>query len=395
MSRAIPLPSRGSGASNDQTRRHNLSTVLTALHHDGPQPRSRLTALSGLNRSTIAALVAELVELGLASETDPDPTNRVGRPSPTVQGDPHVVSLAVNPEVDAVTIGVVGLGGQLLKRVRYETATPPTAREAANISAAVIAGFRDELEREGRICGIGVAVPGLVRVADGMVRFAPHLGWTDEPIAAMLADATGLSSFAANDASVGVMAEKLFGAGRGKTDLVYLNGGASGIGGGLIAGGVPVGGAGGFAGEFGHIRVDNSGGLYDDREAGSLESHVNRAELLDALGLVSADADELETALLASEDPVVRALVHRQLEYLSTSLRNAVNVLNPQVILLGGFLASLFEADPDYLRACVKAQSLAVSYEGLEITRAALGSDLLMIGAAELAFAPVLAAPAG
>ena len=238
-------------------------------------------------------------------------------------------------------------------------------------------------------------MPGLVRVADGVVRFAPHLGWTDEPIAAMLTDATGLPAFAANDASVGAMAELLFGAGRGKTDLVYLNGGASGIGGGLIAGGVPIGGAGGFAGEFGHIRVDNSAGSYDDPEAGSLESQVNRGALLAALGLEKADADELERALLASEDPAVLALVHRQLEYLSTSLRNAVNVLNPEVILLGGFLASIFEADPDYLRACVEAQSLRVSFEGLEIKRAALGSDLLMIGAAELAFAPVLAAPAG
>lgn len=394
MERPVALTARGSGASNEQTRRHNLSTILTALHHDGPQPRSRLTALSGLNRSTIAALVAELVELGLAIETQADPTNKVGRPSPTVLANPRVVALAVNPEIDAVTIGAVGLGGTVLKRIRYDTQAPPSAREAVNISAAVIAGFRDELEREGSIVGIGVAVPGLVRASDGLVRFAPHLEWTDEPIAEMLTEATGLPAWAANDASLGAMAEMVFGAGRGLTDLIYLNGGPSGIGGGLIAGGVPIRGAGGFAGEFGHIRVDTSAGGYDDPVAGSLESEVNRSTILGALGLASADADELDAALLASEDPAVTALVHRQLDYLSTSLRNAVNVLNPQMIALGGFLASLFEADPEYLRARVEAQSLRVSFEGVAIERARLGSDILMIGASELAFAPVLSSPA-
>lgn len=378
---------------SDLTRRHNLSTILETLHHDGPQPRSRLTARSGLNRSTVAALVAELGGRGLVFEAEPDPTNLVGRPSPTVHPDPRTVSIAVNPEIDAVTIGVVGLGGRVLKRIRYETEGVPSAREAVNISAAVIEGLRGEFEAGGRVLGVGVAVPGLVRASDGLVRWAPHLEWTDEPVAAMLADATGLAVSVGNDASLGALAERIYGAGRGMTDLIYLNGGASGIGGGVIANGLPLGGAGGYAGEFGHIRVDSSSG-YDDRHTGSLETEVNRAVLLEALQLGPADADELEAALLASHDPAVTALVHRQLEFLSTSLRNAVNVLNPQAIVLGGFLGSIFAADPDFLRERVKAQSLAVSYECATIVRAQLGSDLLMIGAAELAFSAVLADPA-
>lgn len=394
MTRPAMRVARGSGASNDQTRRHNLSTILTALHHSGPQPRSQLTAQTGLNRSTVAALVAELVERGLALETEPDPTKLVGRPSPTVQADPRTVGIAVNPEVDAVSIGVVGIGGKVLKRIRYETERAPTAREAVNISAAVIEGMRGELESQHRVVGVGLAIPGLVSASDGLVRWAPHLDWTDEPVAELLQEAIGYPVFAGNDASLGAMAELIFGAGRGKSELVYLNGGASGIGGGVIAGGRPIRGAGGFAGEFGHIRVDSTGATYDDPESGSLESVVNRADLLIALGLASADPDELEAALLASTDPAVTALVHRQLEYLSTSLRNAVNVLNPQVIVLGGFLASIFSVDRAFLRERVAAQSLRVSYEGVEITTAQLGSDLLMIGAAELAFAPLLADPA-
>jgi len=383
----------GSGASSDQTRRHNLSTVLTALHHDGSQPRSQLTARTGLNRSTIAALVSELTALGLAFESEPGPATSVGRPSPTVHADPRVLGVAVNPEVDAITVGLVRLGGTVVERFRIDTEAAPSVEDAVRLSAQAIDRLRSQ-HGDARIVGVGVAVPGLVRAADGLVRLAPHLGWVDEPIAARLAEATGLPVQAANDASLGAMAEKLFGAGRGMSDLVYLNGGASGIGGGIIVGGVPLGGAEGYAGEFGHIRVNSSAGRSDDPDEGALEAEVSRAALLRALGLPSADEDELEAALLASDDPAVTALVHAQLEFLSTSLRNAVNVLNPQVIVLGGFLASILARDPDFLTERVAEQSLRAPFECVRIVRAQLGSDLLMIGAAELAFAGVLADPA-
>jgi len=384
----------GSGVSNDQTRRHNLSTILTALHHDGSQPRSQLTARTGLNRSTVAALVAELRDLGLAFETEPSQTNQVGRPSPMVHPHAGILGVAVNPEVDALTIGLVSFSGNVVERIRVETPTLFSVEDVVRLTASHVDRLRGA-HADSRIVGIGVAVPGLVRAEDGLVRLAPHLGWVDEPIARLLVEATGLPVQAANDASLGAMAETLFGAAKGRTDIVYLNGGASRIGGGIIAGGVQLGGADGYAGEFGHIRVKNEPRGSGDPEAGSLEAEVNRAALLTALGLASADSDELEAALLASSDPAVSGLVHQQLDFLSTSLRNAVNVLNPQMVVLGGFLASLLAFDEEYLIRRVEQQSLRAPFESVVITRAQLGSDLLMIGAAELAFAGVLADPAG
>lgn len=382
------------GASNDQTRRHNLSMILKFLHADGAQPRSQLTARTGLNRSTVAALVAELVEHRLVFETQPDPTKMVGRPSPIVRVDPTTVAIAVNPEVDAVTLGIVGLSGKVHRRIRHDLDHVPTPQESVTISADLIQGLRDEL-REHRVVGVGVAVPALVRAGDGLVRWAPHLQWRDAPVAKMLSEATGLPVWAGNDATLGAIAEGIFGAGRGKSELVYLNGGASGIGGGVIANGVPVGGAGGYAGEFGHIRVDGGVGSFDDPEAGSLESKVNRAELLAVLGLTAADSEQLDEALLASTDPRVAEVVRNQLDYLSISLRNAVNVLNPQVIVLGGFLSSIFGKEPEFLRERVERQSLAPAWECATIERAALGAELLMIGAAELAFSGLLDDPVG
>jgi predicted NBD/HSP70 family sugar kinase len=390
----VEVTRTGSGSNNDHLRRHNLSVVLGLAHRTGGLSRAQLTRQTGLNRSTIADLVGELVDRQLVVELEPDSAGQVGRPSPIVRPNPSAVALAINPEVDAVTIGVVGLGGAVLKRVRYPTSHSISAKEAVAICAAVIEGMRSELDSRYLTVGIGVAVPGLVREQDGLVRLAPHLGWVDEPLAHMLMEATGYSVVAANDASLGALAESTFGSGRDVTDLIYFNGGASGIGGGVIAGGVSLAGIAGYAGEFGHTLVNSAGVICDCGALGCLETEVTRAPLLKLVGLTDADGGELELALIASHASAVQAEVKRQLDYLAVALRNAINVFNPRLIVLGGFLGSLYAVAPAYLDEKLAHQPLLAAGEGVTISRTQLGSDLLMIGAAELAFESILSDPA-
>lgn len=388
---------KATGTNLDTVRRHNLATVLGLVHREGPLARSALTQATGLNRSTVGALVAELAELGLVQEREPELSNRVGRPSPVVAPDGRVVALAINPEIDAVTVGVVGLDGTVRRRVRYPTGHIPSAAEAVAIAAAVVDGLRPDLAGASRVVGIGVAVPGLVREEDGVVRLAPHLEWAEEPFAAELAAATGYPVLAANDASLGANAERLFGAGRGASDLVYLNGGASGIGAGVIVSGSPLTGISGYAGELGHTLVNSAGVRCHCGAIGCLETEVSQSALLRVLGMDAADPEELDRALSAAidaGDPAVTAEVDRQVGFLATALRNATNVFDPQLIVLGGFLGALHALDPDRLPRLVGEQALAASAERLSIVRAGLGSDILMIGAAELAFGPLLATPA-
>jgi len=388
---------RATGTNLDTVRRHNLATVLGLVHREGPLARSALTQATGLNRSTVGALVAELADLGLVQEREPELSNRVGRPSPVVAPDGRVVALAINPEIDAVTVGVVGLDATVHRRVRYPTGHIPSAAEAVAIAAAVVDGLRADLAKASRVVGIGVAVPGLVREEDGVVRLAPHLEWAEEPFAAELAAATGYPVLAANDASLGADAERLFGAGRGASDLVYLNGGASGIGAGVIVSGAPLTGISGYAGELGHTLVNSAGVRCHCGAVGCLETEVSQSALLHVLGMDAADPEELDRALsaaIAAGDPAVTAEVDRQVGFLATALRNATNVFDPQLIVLGGFLGALHALDPERLPRLVGEQALAASAERLSIVRAGLGSDILMIGAAELAFRPLLAAPA-
>ncbi|MGD8167576.1 ROK family protein [Herbiconiux sp. P16] len=397
----LPVRSGARGNNLDDVRRNNLSAVLNLVHTTGAVTRAQLTRETGLNRSTIGALVGELVSRQLVDETEPDTTNQVGRPSLMIKPGRRAVALAVNPELDAVTIGLVALGGQVIKRIRYDTVRVPSVEEVVNIVSAVVAGMRDELETNYQTIGVGLAVPGLVRAGDGLVNLAPHLGWHHAPLSEMLEQSLRLPVHAANDAAVGALGESIFGSGRGVRNLVYLNGGASGIGGGVVNNGTLLTGESGYAGELGHTLVNSNGELCHCGAYGCLETEVKRQALLDALGLPVNRVEELDEVLRerladpAGADPELVALVHRQLDFLSITIRNAVNLFNPELIVLGGFLGSLYESAPERLEGAVARSAMLGSGDTARITRSSLGRDLLVVGAAQLAFAPLLADPAG
>lgn len=376
------------------TRQRNLSRILRMVHLSGPLSRAALTESTGLNRSTVGDLVAELASAGLVEERAPEEHRRVGRPSPNVTADARVVAIAVNPEVDALEVAVVGLDRAIRVRVRDEVDHLLTPEETARRVAEVISQWRQSALSGHLITAVGVAVPGLVRAADGLVRHAPHLGWRDVALRDLLQDATGLTTVVDNDATLGARAEHLFGAAQGSDDVVYLNGGASGIGGGLVIEGQSIRGSGGYAGEFGQNRPGIAAA--SDRRSGPqgvLEDEVSRSRLLAALQMHGADDPTLAGALRTSHALDVREEVERQRRVLSTALANAINVLNPSVVVLGGFLAMLAEHDADEFAAAVTAQAMPANTEDLQIRSAALAEDRLLIGAAEAAFTELLADP--
>lgn len=389
-SEGMPFPAHSAPG----LRQQNLSRVLQLVHREGAQSRAALTEATGLNRSTIADLVVELATLGLVTESLPGAPGRVGRPSPVVSPSGDVVAIAANPEVDALEIAAVGLDRRIVVRERIDNAQPPGTHDTAQRLAERLAAWRDGPLTHARVVAVGIAVPGLVRAADGLVRNAPHLEWFDAPLAEQVAAATGIRTVVDNDATLGARAEHLYGAARGLDDVVYLNGGASGIGGGLIIHGRPVTGAAGYAGEFGQNRPGIA--HEEDRRAsdGVLETEVNRRRLLDILGLRTADDDTLTEALAESTQAEVLAELARQRRILASALANAVNVLNPSVVVLGGFLATIAELGRDELMAEVGRYAMRESTEELDIRSAALGADRLLIGAAEIAFDDLLRDPA-
>ena len=388
------LPTKSDrGRNREDLREHNLSALVGLLHKFGTLSRAQLTSSTGLNRTTISNLVAELKELGLVFESQSAGPTGVGRPSVMVSLSTDVVAFSVNTALDATTVGVVNLLGQVLMKARRPNPANLTPAMAVQITNDLIIHLRAKLVPGTRIIGIGVAIPGQVRVAEGIVRFAPAFKWINAPFGPMLNRLANLPVFIDNDASLGCLAERTLGSARKFTDIVYLFGGTNGVGGGVVINGQQLRGASGYASELGHIRISDSdredySGLY-----GTLESAVRRDRLVKVLGLKIANEDELETAILATQSPEAIAEFHEQIDALAIGVANLVNIFNPQVVILSGFLASLFKFDHDRLLNKFRQHTLVASQEEVVVIPGKLNSNLLMIGAAELTIYQLIESP--
>lgn len=380
--------------SMEQVRQSNLAVLMHALHHDGAQSRAALTRRTGLNRSTIAALVAELTELGLVSERLPEESIGVGRPSPIVAVDNDIVAVAVAPDLDAIVISLVGLGGTIHRRVRYSCAQPPSPEEAVNVIEVVLESMREDLGSRYRIAGIGVAVPALVDSLEGHVVLAPNLGWKSVDFGEMLEQRLGLPVIVANDAQLSAAAERRFGAGRDVDQMVYLIGSSGGVGGGAFVDGRELRGHRGFSTEFGHIVLQPGGEPCFCGQRGCMERVVRRDRLVQVLGAESLDAEELEHALLASDDPAVIAEITAQVAWLAAGLSVLISAFAPDTIVLGGFLGTLAEVQGDRLQELVAENSFQQLASGVTLVRGELRSRVALIGAAERVFEALLNDPA-
>lgn len=392
----VSVPAKGGkvlGRNSEVVRQHNLSAVLRLVHRNQEISRSQLTQITGLNRSTISDLVEELVDLGLVTEDLPSSIAGKGRPSLVVAAVENVVAFSVHPEFDFLVVAAVSFNGKVLLEERVSYSNSGSAQNVVKEAARLIAKLTKQLNSYHRIVGVGVAVPGQVNLQDGLVRLAPHLGWTDVPLAKMLRELCSMPVFVDNDASLGCTAEWVYGAARNFTDLVYLFGG-SGIGGGVISNGVQLRGSNGYGGELGHVRISSENEKDYSGMPGTIESLVRREDLERILAISNVDDNQLEVALLAKRSLEVRKIAERQIDALAAAIANYANIFNPQIVVLAGFLPALFWYDQDRLLEGIRSGCLPAIREGLIVKPGELGSNIMLIGAAELPFGALINDPA-
>jgi len=381
------------GSRNEETRQRNLSLLLNAVHATGQLTRSELTHHSGLNRSTVGALVGDLVEAGLVVEAEPQATRQAGRPSPVVRPHASVVSVSVNPDVSGVDCAVVGLGGLVLLREEFLTPQPPTPEDTALFAKDFLSKVASEFSATARIAGVGIAIPGVVDGQTDTVRVAPHLNWVDVPLVSLIEEALALPVRMANDATLGVMAESMFGAGVGSDDVVYLNGSTSGLGGGVVTGGHIVKGVRGFGAELGHILIDPRGTACGCGRIGCLETEVNIQRVWEAAGQGHVPIDELDHLYADHPTAALGAELDRQADALAAGIASLISVFAPARVILGGHVGALLDARGDRIRDAVHAQAFAPLGDEVSLVRNVLRERMVPIGAAELAFGPLLADP--
>lgn len=385
----------GVGTNQEDVRRHNLGTVLGHVHGAGRISRSDLTSRMGLNRSTIGGLVGELEALGLTAQGKSLGARAgVGRPSVDVLAGPGAVVLAADVRVDGLSVARVGLGGVVQARA---TGPVPAGHDPEVIADSVAELMRlvlKDIDPAVPVVGVGAAVPGIVRAEDGFVRLAPNLGWHDVPFSALLADrlGAGMSPVLGNDADLGAVAEHLRGAGVGVDDLVYLSG-EVGVGAGVVVAGRPLEGAGGYAGEIGHVPFVPDGKLCHCGARGCWETEVGGVAIAAAVGCPPDRIPSLGEFLdgIDEASPELRQVAW----HIGRGLAGMVNLLNPRIIVLGGYLRPLLPLVREDVDAAFAEHALAAPRELARIMLPGLGADSVLVGAAELAFGRLLQDPVG
>ncbi|KUN19462.1 ROK family protein [Streptomyces corchorusii] len=322
-------------------RRRNLARVLHAVSAEGSLSRAAVASRIGLTRAAVSTLVDELIRWGLLEELGPERPGRVGRPgSALAVSGRGPAGIGAEIGVDHLAVCAVDLRGEVRARAvrrganRGRAPGPVIEELTALIHQVVAEAERAELWP----AGLAVAVPGLVARDGRTVVRAPNLDWHDLDLGPLLPGHGPLT--VDNEANFGALAELWLGAGT-PGDFLHVSA-EIGIGAAVVVDGRLLRGTRGFAGELGHVPVRPDGPACPCGSRGCLEQYAGEEAVLRAAGLEPRDD---RVGLLAERaeagDERVRAALRDAGTALGIALTGAVNLLDPETVVLGGALAEL------------------------------------------------------
>lgn len=372
-------------------RERNRLRVIDALRRTGTATRSELAQLTGLSRTTIATLVADLQARGLVVEPELDRSGGRGRPAALLRLDASAgAALGVDFGHRHVRVAVADLSSTLLAEASAPVDTDHDADGALDAAAQLV----DDVLREAgversRVVGAGMGLPGPYDRGREMINSATILpGWVGRNAAEELGRRIEVQVAADNDANLGAVGELTFGAGRGISDFVYVKM-ATGIGAGLVLRGALHRGATGIAGELGHVQVQPDGIVCNCGGRGCLQTVASVPTLLDAARAAHGPALTLQgfVELVADGDFGARRIVGEAGRAVGRVLADLCNHVNPQAIVVGGDLSAAGEPLLAGLRESIDRHALPGAAEAVEVKAAVLGERAEVLGALSLVIA--------
>ncbi len=327
-----------------RTATANERLLLTLLSRDGAASRADLFRLTGLTAQSITRLVDPLIERGLLVEGAPQIAGR-GKPSAKLRLNAdaaHGIGLAIM--TDAIALVILDLAGNVRGRATARLASVELDRAIAQIATMIDETTRDAGLDSARRVGIGVGVTGYF-IGDGArLNPPPQLDpWALIPLDAVLAERLGGPVLIENDGNVAAVGEAMLGAGKGVSDFAYIYF-AAGLGGGVIANGVPLRGAYGNAGEFASIlpldwpvpNLENlrlylaeRGRAWPDLHAMLAGMPVGDPLIEDWLDRCAASLNLIASAIFAACDPSLIVLGGRLPPALAEKVTARITLTNP------------------------------------------------------------------
>ena len=384
-------------------REQHSRLILNLLWQEREMSRAELARRTGLSRSTVSAIVSELLTTGLIAETRAGVSS--GGRRPIILEFQDESAFIVGIELGATHVSCVLT--DLHCNVRASWSAPAPVRDEPPVALEKMTlAVRAVLEAAGvsvyQVLGLGVAVPSPVdsnHPGELLPLVAPK--WEGYNIATHLEDRFGRPVFVDNDANLGALAELWWGAGCTAGDLAFIKV-ATGIGAGLIVNGRIFRGNSGIAGEIGHTSIDTNGPRCVCGLDGCLTTFIGTQALLERadaeLRAAGSDRpaptkiDDLVTAALDG-DPMSVELIRYAGNTLGVGIANMLNLLNPKTVVLGGGIARAGNIVVDAVHETISGLSLPASISNTEIKTTALNEWGIALGAATLALETALETP--
>lgn len=385
-------------------RRSNRSRVLRELYFRGPSSRPRLTRDTGLSAATVATIVSDLCAGGIVLEAGLDEPE-VGRPSAILKVNPAYGSF-IGVDFGNTQMRVELFDLTLAKSAAVVVQLSPEQNEAAPLVEIIVRAVRQVQETAGvsdeDVLGIGIGVPGIVERATEVSVHIASWKWQQAPLQAMLAEHLTIPIFMDNGANAMAQAEMWFGAGRGYHNLAVLLIG-TGVGAGLFADGSPYRGTTNSAGEWGHTKIERRGRICRCGRRGCLEAYVGAKAIIDRLREAVPDSPllkpghNMETIVALHEaartgDETATSVLTETAELLGEGIANLVNLFNPELVILGGWVGVRLGGDMlPTIKRIVEAEALPAPGRTARIALGQLQDDAVAMGAATLALEVFLA----
>ena len=374
-------------------RRLNVAKVFHALRLAGRATQAELVASTGLDPATVSAVVRQLRSDGWLRATSSPASERKGRPPLHLAIDPHAgVLIGARLEPGVVRMLAATLDGAPLANWQGGAGEDPGA-VVADMNSGMEALMAELGVGWDAVKAIGVGIPALI-ARGGRLVFGPNLGWRDVPIRKQLAELWPVPVAVDNDTKAAALAEKLFGSAKHASDFVVIAG-HSGIGGALYLGERLMRGAGGFAGEIGHMTVVPAGRPCACGDNGCLEAYLAERAVVEQLGQRSVTVTSYRgaAAACAAGNAAALALLDELGDVLGGVLADLVDLLDPELIVLGGSMTHIVP----YLLPAVERRLALPALAGVRspcrVTASSLGPEAVTMGGVALALETVLGLP--
>ncbi len=388
----MPLPAK---ATHAQTRQHNHRLVLRTVYDFGPISRAEVARSTGLTRTTVSDVVADLLADGMVEEVGRGPSS--GGKAPILLsfvGDARQV-IGLDLGEGRFAGALVNLRGEIRRVVEL-----PVEGRNGDDALALVFGLVDELmgEADAAPLGIGVGTPGLVDTRTGTIRWAVNLDWQDLPLGNLLTERYGLPANVANDSQAAALAEYTFGAdGRRRPNLITVKLGR-GIGAGLVLNGSLFQGDGFGAGEIGHVAVVDDGAACRCGRFGCLETVASsRAIAARATSLavqlgtpLAGVAAERELTIddvvrsFADGDAAARTAALEAARFLGRAIAGLIGALNIHRIVLDGPVTAFGDEWLEAVADEARRRSLGLLSGETEIEFGRLAPNVVILGASAL-----------